>query len=248
MFGIVLVVGVSYVLGRDEITISNVLSGGNEVVTDKALSALVQSELEGKYLHLFPKASIFFYPKKQLEASVLNAFKRVKTASISFTDFQSISIDIKERSPYALWCGENETLEEVKNECYFLDERGFVYATAPHFSGNTFFRYYGILEDASLPIGAHFLVPDMFREITFFIQTLKSITPLPVSLAVVSDTNMEITLVDTSRLLVRRDTNLTRTLENIQSFFDSKEYQDRGDKELDYVDFRYGNKVYFTFE
>ena len=242
----------SYILHRDSILITHVFIEGNEVVTDNDIQTLVQNELQGKYMFLFPKASIFIYPKKHLEASVLSVFERVQTASVSFVDFQSITVEIKERSPYALWCRKSvvdltEKAESDNNdECFFLDEKGFIYATAPHFSGNTFFRYYGTsgLEDV---IGERFLRADSFREIVFFVNTLRTISLNPVALFITSETNMEIVLADGSRMLLRRDKNLRETLENIQSFFESDEYVERGDNDLDYVDFRFGNKVYYTF-
>lgn len=246
-----LVIGVvaisSYVLGRDEITIRQVIVDGNEVVTDVAIQTLVQGELQGKFAYLFPKKSIFLYQRKKLEAKILDTFKRAQTASVSFVDFQSISVTIEERSPYALWCRVGIEETNKNDDCYFLDEKGFIYATAPHFSGNTFFRFYGSTEQPS-PVGEHFLSRGTFREIVFFVNTLGTITPKPISLFITSKINMDVTLISGVRLLVRRDTSLTQTLENIQSFFESAEYQERGDKVLDYVDFRFGNKVYYTFK
>lgn len=242
----------SFVLQIDEITINKVKTEGNIVVTNDELQAFVSKKLEGKYLFLFPKTSIFLYPRKKIEASVLDAFKRISSVEVSFDDFQTINLSVEEREPYALWCRKMDTNEE--EQCYFLDKQGFIYTEAPHFTGNTFLRYYGTSTPTSYtfvnmggPVGNRFLSEEEFKKFNFFIKTLQNIDLEPNSFIVQSEKDIAIYLKGEEKILIGRTQNLSIVLDNIQSFFESDEYI-KQDARLLYANFRFGNKVYYKFK
>lgn len=254
---VLLLLGISaFLLHQDKVTIHNVIVEGNSVVQNKTLQRFVLEELEGKYFFIFPKTSIFIYPKDTIENKVPDIFKRIQAAVISFEDFQTIRITVDEREPHALWCGENK-IENDSAQCYFLDEKGFLYTPAPTFSGNTFFRYYGSLlniysnEDSSQePAGKSLLAEAEFQKIRFFLNTLRSFNLEPVALSILDDIDMEIYLIGGEKILLGRNQNLSLVLDNIQTFFESGEYIERTEEGevLEYVDFRFGNKAYFIFK
>lgn len=74
--------------------------------------------------------------------------------------------------------GSRENLE--KASCYFLDEFGYIFSTAPDFSGNLFFRYYGG-NTADMPVGSGYLPEEVFRERSFFIKSLATLDLNPVA-------------------------------------------------------------------
>jgi len=255
-FAIVLVTAIfllvsAFLLQLDEVTITQVIVNGNSVVTEEALRRVIYGELEGKYAFIFPKGSIFLYPRKSIEASVLDAFTRIQKADISFEDFQSIALVVEEREPFALWCGAVYEDLSVRETCYFLDDSGFMYTQAPHFTGNTFFRFYGALINPLAggdPVGETFLSREEFRKINFFIDAIKEINLQPAALYIRDENDFELYLEDESKILFGRTQNLSRTLENIQSFFESAEYAKHEEETLEYADFRFGNKVYYQFK
>lgn len=241
----------SFVLQIDEITINKIKAEGNVVVTNEELQAFVSKKLEGKYFFLFPKTSIFLYPRKNIEVSVLDAFKRIYFVKVSFEDFQTINLIVKEREPYALWCGKMNTKEE---QCYFLDKQGFIYTEAPNFTGNTFLRYYGTSTPVSYkfvntggPVGNRFLLEEEFQKFNFFIKTLQNIGLELNSFIVQDKDDITISLKGEERILFGRTQNLSVVLDNVQSFFESDEYI-KNEAGLLYADFRFGNKVYYRFK
>lgn len=241
----------------DGLTIRAVAVEGNSVIGEEKIDAIVRSALEGKYLFLFSRSNIAIYPRRQIEELLLDNFKRIEKVSVKVTDPVSLKVIIKERVPYAMWCRviEIETEEdiiEMKEDCYFLDREGFIFAKAPNFTGYIFFKYYGSTykEDN---VGRQFLTKEEFREIDLLRSSFLSNQSassldigIPIALTIIDDKDLELTLSAGSRFLFSRNQNVLDMLANVDSIFSSDIFKE--DPEIDYIDLRFGNKVYFKLK
>jgi hypothetical protein len=203
-------------------------------------------------LYLFPKSNSILYPRKDIETSVVQAFKRIDKADIRFENLRAISLTVHEREQYALWCRkEGIESEDRAEECYFLDQGGFIFAEAPDFTGNVYFRFYGKLDNAapvSSPVGAAYLEEAEFYDMTFFLDSLRNIGLKPVSISLNGEGDFETRLESGGIILFSRDRRLAEIFDNIESVFESEEFNRENLEELDYADFRFGNKTYFKFK
>ncbi|MBL7045754.1 MAG: hypothetical protein ISR99_01870 [Parcubacteria group bacterium] len=225
----------------DSLTIVSVEAVGNSVITDKELVEIAESELSGKYFWLFPRKNAFIYPKRAIEASVLESFERVKDVRVSKGSLKAISVSISEYAPNSLYCGESQVSDE---QCYFMNEEGLVYGLAPYFSGNAFFRFYGdVVGDET--IGASFL-NGRFEHYSFFVETLRRVSITPIYLAIIDETDFEVGFEDGSRILVAQDSDFTDVVENLRSVLESESFG--SDEVVDYIDLRFGNKVYYKLK
>ena len=236
---------VGWVAGSEKVTVQDIKVEGNSMVTTESIRALAKKDMEGKYLFVFPKSSIFLYPRKGIEASVLESFKRVKNAKVTFDGFQSISINIDEREPKALWCGESY-LSEEKGGCYFLDEGGFVFSKAPNFSGTTFLSFFGML-DSFNPVGEQFIPQEEFATVLLFVESLNKIYTESVAVEFISTEETVVYTKNGSKILFTRSQNLGAILSNIESVLESEEFKDKL-VDFEYLDARFGNKVYYKFK
>ncbi|MCH7529539.1 hypothetical protein IIB50_00230 [Patescibacteria group bacterium] len=234
-----------WLMGFDEVTIQNIVIKGHSIVDGDLLHTLAETHLTGSYFFLFPKNSIFIYPKHSIEASVLESFKRIKKVSVSFTDFQSIVVEVEERQPDALWCDNSADIQGGVGECYFLDDRGVIFAKAPVFSGNIFFRYYGAVEGN--PIGNTFLLPDEFSILRSFILSLYGLNISPIFLSVIDKDDIALYMEGGNKILFGRKQNLSDILSNLESILASDEFKDTGFSEIEYLDVRFGNKAYYKY-
>lgn len=230
----------------DEVTIQNIVIKGYSTVGRDLLNTLTETHLTGSYFFLFPKNSIFIYPKHVIEASVLESFKRIKKVSVSFTDFQSIVVEVEERQPDSLWCDNATDIQNGVGECYFLDDRGVIFAKAPSFSGNIFFRYYGVVEGH--PIGNRFLSPDEFSTLRLFVLSLYKLNISPIFLSVIDKDDMVLYMEGGNKILFGRTQNLSDIFSNLESILASDEFKDAGFSEIEYLDVRFGNKAYYKYK
>ena len=243
---VLLVVGSAYLLKRPEVTIKNIILDGNKTVSTEILESFVKEKLLGNYLFIFPRSSIFIYPRRIIEENIPLKFKKIKTTKVTFNNFDSITVTVKERIPKALWCGENR-LEGAIPECFFLDEKGFLYTQSPSFTGDVNFRFYGPLGEGS-SIGQQFLPEKKFQEISFFLQSLQESDIQAVELAIGDERDYELYLENGTQVLFSQDEELSMVLDNLQSTLLSDTFKEHGEVRIDYIDLRFGNKVYYKFK
>lgn len=244
---IALFVGLVYVSALEEFNISDIIVDGNSAIAEKSIKGFIEEKISGKFIFLFPKSNIMLYPRKNIEAALLEGYKGIKEINISVEDLQSISVIVDERKPFALWCDKGVVDADNEESCYFLDEDGFIFTKAPNFSGNVYFRYFSILSTDE-PVGEQFMEKEEFQEMTFFLSSLVDIGLTPVALDEIDDADYEIQLQERGKILFGQKQNLSFVIDNIQSVFESDEFNEDNLSNLDYADFRFGNKVYFKFK
>ncbi len=240
-----LIAGLTYLLRRPEVNIQDIDLKGNEMVSSEKLNDFIKEETSGNYFFIFPRSSIFIYPRNFIEKSILSNFKRIENVQIVSDGFNSILVNVRERKPVALWCGENR-LEGAIPECFFIDENGFLYARSPAFTGDVYFRFYGSLRD-SISIGQWFLPEKKFKEILFFLQSLQKSDIQATDLAIDNEDDYELYLESGARVLFAQDSELSIVLDNLRSALLSDDLKDNGIVGIDYIDLRFGNKVYYKF-
>jgi len=254
---ILLIGSLSWFSFYDGLTINAIAVEGNLVIGEDKIEAIVQSTLEGKYLFLFSRSNAAIYPREQIKESLLNEFKRIESVAVMIVDTVSIKVIIEERSPYALWCRvvEKETEDgavEMKEDCYFLDKDGFIFAIAPDFTGNIFFKYFDSTYNEG-DIGRQFLTKEEFLEIdnlrlSFLPSRSVSLDiGKPIVLTIVDNKDLEIALDNGSKFLFSRNQDVSDMLANVESIFSSDIFKEK-DSEIDYIDLRFGNKVYYKLK
>ena len=234
----------SYVAHRDAFRIQQIVIEGGEVVDEEGLIALMKAELSGKYLFLFPKDNAFMYSRRGLEATALESFKRLATVQVETRGLQNVVLVVSERIPHALWCGENRPEGDLTVQCYFMDADGYIYTEAPAFTGDVYLRFYGPLTSGE-PIGQLYLPSSRFQEFQTLFADLGGKGVQVAEFVLVGEGSYEMYLEDGTKVLFSDGQSLARIFDNLLSVLSSKELQDRELLNLEYIDLRFGNKVYF---
>ncbi len=244
-----LVGGLSYFSHNSAFMITAVRIEGATATDREALERSAQTILSGNYYWFFPKRNFFLYPKEALQKSLLNSFKSLETVNIRTPDFKTLVISVTERTPHALWCGAVSGDEAGANgsPCYFLDERGLLFAEAPSFSGDLYLVYHSTIGKEE-PIGSVVLPPDRFREVNVFLTSLRTLGLSPVAVDIDS-LDLSIRLKKGGTILVSLNDDFSRTLQNLQSFLagnaSSSLSAGQGGEPFRSIDLRFGNKIFF---
>ena len=183
-------------------------------------------------------------------------FPRLATVKATRDSAHSITVAVTERKPFALWCG----LVAVKSmsPCWYLDETGFIFDSAPIFSDGAYLQLYGFLdeEDALEPLCK--IVPRAeFENIRTFIGELRAHCIEPSRVALSEDGAMSINIHASSayRVLVGVELRFNKEQDSVvlaKNLLAALPVQfpvnGPQQKKLEYIDLRFGNKVFFGFE
>lgn len=225
-----------------EVIISKVEVAGTQVVSSDVVKAETEALLKGSYVYFIPRANSFVYPKADIENTLLKKLPPVESIKIERDGFTALNVIVTERKPVALWCTD-ATMESEQSNCYLLDSDGFIFGIAH--SQNNYVRFYGHITGE--PVGQTYL-DGTFAHLFGLVRDIGiAIRMTPVSLTADQNTNdMTLRFDNGGELRFVLTENRQATLENIASVFASQSF--KTNKNFEYVDFRFGDKVYVKFK
>lgn len=256
-----------------EINIENIEIQGNKVLENKELEELVKEELKEYYFFIFPKSNIFLYPKGDIKNKLENKFKRLENISFEIKNERTLQIYMTERKATYIWCGESPYLnaeiildeKELENQCYFIDEKGYLFDKAPYFSGNVYFKFFGILsndenqkvkqkENENL-LGLYFL-PEIFSKIITLKDDIISFGLEPVSLFLKDNGEIELYLLSSSippyapRIIFKENSDMNKIAQNLEAAIRTEPLKSDLENKyslLSYINLSFNNKIYYKF-
>lgn len=255
---ITIIFGVSiYISHRPEIRISKVILNGGILVTESDIQSEALKYMSGSYIWLYPKNNSLWYPKKSLEKYLKESFKRIDIIDIKREGFESIVVEITEKKPFAIWCAgipeevrlsESEGSIEINtSKCYFLDQDSSIFSESPYFSGNAYFKYYGLIATSS-PIGSYYIASStQFEEISSFVNLVKDMSIQPIYLIAKSESDFSLVVAGGGQIYFDTKKPLTEIAENLRSLLrtPSLSTTTNSDLPVEYIDLRYGNKLFY---
>lgn len=246
----VILAGFTYLSSLSGLNIATVEAEGNTIVDTEAIRAAAERELNGKYLWLFPKTNILFYPKNKIAEALGRELPRLGEIELAVKNDRVLLVSVTEREPAYTWCGEK--LEEPLEQCYFMDEHGYIFDAAPYFSGDVYFKFFGNL-DKNEPLGAQF-ANGLFENLNYFRKSLETFEIRPVALYLRADGDADIYLQSAKnpepKIIFRATDDGAKLSENLSAALETEPLRTRMNKEyhkLMYLDLRFDNKVFSKF-
>ncbi len=217
---------------------------GTQTVDVSIIRAATLKELSGRYWGIFPKDNVFLYPKEQVGDALLTQFSPIKTVSVDFENFHTLRIKIEERTPRALWCGEDTT---ASIPCTLLDQSGVAYTQAPDFMGGVYVQYYGSLATTTPP---QYLVPGQFPTLAALVDVLQQKVGTDRVAQVYVDENADVhaMLLSSSTLLFSLDQDGGAVVNNFSLALESDVFVGHPLSDFEYVDLRFGDKLYYKLK
>ena len=245
----VIFASLSYLSRLERINIKEVEISAQKTIDTEAIQKIIESQLGEKYLWLFPKTNIFFYPKNTIKNELQNEFKKLKDISFSIKNNQVLLVSLTDREAKYTWCGENPSDEEEK--CYFVDEGGYIFDEAPFFSGAVYFKFYGPAH-----VGSYFS-KENFQQLASLKDVLTAIKLKPVSLHILESGDVKIFLAASSKtsiepyIIFKNSTDFQNVVENLETALTTEPLQSNLKNKYSsflYIDLRFGNKVLYKFQ
>lgn len=132
--------------------------------TQESLATIATTAMQGNYLGIIPRDSIFFFPETIIRTNILIAHPELATISLSRNWMTGVSITAQNRIPIARWCGDTTrfnledsdlrlNLVAPTPDCYLFDAHGFIFATTSPLQPINSFIMFGDLANTDNPIG-----------------------------------------------------------------------------------------------
>lgn len=259
VFIIVFIGALAYLSSYRSFTIHTINISGTRIINKESVEDAVRQKLSGRYFHLFARSNRLLYPKNALYKDLRLQFPRIETINIADKGLQTIDISITERAGSFLYCGANipEVSSQIGENCYFINNDGYIFDKAPYFSGNVYFKYYrDIPSVGDNPLGAQFMDPEIFHSLVRFVDGINAIGFKSNTLVAHTDGLYTLYLdhspQDTNPVIMfKKGNNLETILDNLSISMAKEEFaKDIHTKysSLLYIDLRFTNKVLYKFQ
>lgn len=116
-------VGFWYLTQADFLKIKEVVVVGNERVNKDRLTALTFDLISGRRFKILPNNNLLFINEEDLSTNVLDAIKEIETLKIKVSWKGVITLTVIERLPKLVWCSEGDL------DCYLVSADGFAFAS-----------------------------------------------------------------------------------------------------------------------
>lgn len=141
IIGIILLGLTLYGIQKPGVRVSHIQAYGTEL----PLEAIALEVMQGKYLGIIPRDSIFFYPEQAIRARIIERHGDIAGVSFFRKGTNGLTLRITERVPIARWCpAPVRTAETVStsspqastsngselDNCWFFDDSGLLFATS----------------------------------------------------------------------------------------------------------------------
>jgi len=255
-----LVFGLS-VLSRDKhIIINEIRVTGAHVIDEEEVKAEINQQISGKYVYLFSKANSFIYPNREIYNSLRELFPRIESLDINLENLKILNINITERKGEFLYCGKSVPVEKDKigENCYFINNDGYIFDQAPYFSGNVYFKYYMVLPTTEeTPLGKQMISPDKFHTIVRFVDGVESLGFEPIYFMMNKGDGTNYLYLNHKEgviapsIIFKDSDNFDDILENFSLAMKKKEFAEEIRAKYNtilYIDMRFKNKMSYKFQ
>ncbi len=234
-----IITGIWYGSRVNSLTITNINVQDGQTIRGDLIKKEIEQVLDGEYIHLIPRRFSWFYPEAEVLEKIqeIERIKDIKVAKISGTE---LTVTFDEYQPFALWCNESN------ESCFFLDDKGFAFGKAPILSGESLIRYYKLGEEPQLK--ANLISFDDFENTKEFSKLLNNISWFNTRIEIDAVRDVFYLLSDDSEIRATLTEKPSITFSYLESLVRSKEFEHLKPGNFQYVDLRFGAKLYVNEE
>ncbi|MBI5742656.1 MAG: FtsQ-type POTRA domain-containing protein [Candidatus Niyogibacteria bacterium] len=214
---------------------------GTEALKNDEVAGAARRFLDQKILYILPGDNFALLRSDALAANLAATLPTIKTIALDRVWPGRLDIAIKERKSWGIYC--LPTGQAGTDTCFLIDEEGVAYAPAPAFEGSLIIKVTDERSGQQVHPGDKIVITRPVKEIYDKLSAAAGERLLGVTIN--TDTEWQAQSLSGSRILIDAATDLDTAAKNLKIVL-----QEVGDRRahLDYIDLRYGRKIYYKLK
>ncbi len=254
---IILVVAGIFTLRWQQVQIINIEVKGNDTVLEQEIISTIKPLIKGHYAFIIPKTSIFLYPRASIEQVLLSKFGYLGKIDMKIKRFSVLEVSVTERTAKYVWCQ-----SKVEKSCFLADKNGFIFSPINlKTNSSSLFKITGLGDGGLWKVYSYPVGENNFSQIQDFLTTIPDVVQAKfkdklevkgVDLAPAGDLIFKVSTINNTTayewdLLINKRSGLGVVTRHLEAVFSSANFRNELNKQerLDYVDFRFGQKVFY---
>lgn len=199
---------------------------------------LIRENLNKRTFLFLPSDNIFLIQKKNLGEEIKKNFPEIKEVNVKISAFsRKITAEIKERQIFAFICRDNN--------CFYLDDEGMLFSRAPLIAGNIVMEVAAsstVMQNVYL---GQKISQESFGTISGLVKKFEEVFHEKPSKVILKNDNVfEFLLASGLRIIFDSEIDFQKIFRNLNIALQNIKEKEK----LDYIDLRFGNKVYYKFK
>lgn len=220
------------------VSLGEVSVAGVSHVSPNLVKAVFEYTLHDGTYHYLSPSNIFWYPKQVLTTALQERIPRIKTVSIERDGLlaQAVTITVEERKRFGVWCN-------GRGQCFEMDKDGFIFAAAPTSAPMREYVFLGFFDENTLPVGKTF-IGEYMPNVIAFLDYLEKKGLKPIQVISKDPVDYWVKLENGISVRAAFSNAPEEMARNLELALSSDAL--RGQVEtLEYIDLRFGNKLYY---
>ncbi len=226
--------GASALSYHERFAINDISVQGAQALSAAAVESTFGTNINDGIHHFFSRSNIFLYPQTEMREALLEELPLLQTVSFSRDSSlsQTLTISVTEREPKYLWCS---------SECYFMDAHGFIFMKASNPSGFLVFR--GALIAGQDPIGQVFMRGKL-DALVALVEGIQNAGYTLLETTIENEHDISLRLSEGFYVRATLEQGASELSKNLSLVLSSDSLVGQKDF-IEYVDLRFGNRVYY---
>lgn len=226
--------------------VNSIIVSGTESLDNEKITNVVNSAISGKYLDLVNRNNLILLSKKNIIQALKSNFKKIQSVEINKEFPDKILVKIAERQSSLVFCS--------GDPCYVIDSAGRAYAAADFQSGELGENELTILRDLSQK---NISIDDVFldKDLLSFVQAIRNRIKIDLDIDVKQEFStptlisgdIRVETADGWKVYFNKDIGIDKEMEMLKTALNNSIDKNRKN-DLDYIDLRVDNKVYYKFK
>ncbi len=223
------------------LTITDVTVEGGETIPHAVVEKITRETLVGTYMGIIPRQFAWWYPQAEIIQNI-SQIPRMKNPVVERDGGRLLTVRFEEYQPYALWCA-----DRTSADCVFIDSTGYAFGSAPKLSGGAFLRYRTLGRE--MKVGTAMADAFELETMETFVTLVETNLKFPIT-QIETDTAGDVyyILSGGGEFKATLKDDAQKVFDNLRTIVSAKEFSDLRPGTFQYIDLRFGNKVFVNEE
>jgi cell division septal protein FtsQ len=263
---------VVYLLNASFLSIQQIIVDDVEYSNRNDIELAIKEKIEGRYLGMFSRSNALIFSRTKIARDIKSKFPSIKEVDVDLKGFTTINVQLEEYASTALWCDvpvtpastlthdvneDGEDVEKISvipqvvssfssSNCFFVNDEGVIFSPAKFDSNNDVLKTFGKI--TSDPVRQSYADKKTFQELIEFSKLLRRLN-------IVADeiwtTNGEVYAFVTKekvKIYIDSQTDIGKLFDNLETVIKRDAINKAQFSNIDYIDLRFGNRVFYKLK
>lgn len=243
LFIAILIAGLWYIVNLPYFRVDQIEITGTRLLIPFEIESAARKNISGVWWRVIPRDNFFFVSSRRMADGLRQKFLQVSEISVDKKFPDKLIVTVRERTLWGVYC--ERPAPSPRSPCFYLDAHGAAYEALAEFEGWLLPVIYSP-EPASL--GKEAALPAMLKFYSEAETALRAVSGhiLFLNISTTTPDDVRLGLAENWELWVTASRPIAEWLEVLKTVLE----KDIGERrpELEYMDLRFGNKVFYKFK